>query len=155
MGQTKKAPIEPGTVVNTDIAEAAGIDASKLDHNPRAVEDFGFDFDAQPSGTVERIIFIAEAACEVKKVVAGLADTGTSTSIAFNVYKNGSTGGSSVLTGAITVAHTDTDGEQVAGTMGSATLVAGDYLSAQMVVTSNSGALGPFCHVNVDADYVT
>lgn len=151
MGQVNSTTITSGTVVNGDIANGAGISASKLQHQHVMMADWGY---ADTDGTVaieDHTIFIASAAAEIREVKVWLVDSGTNTDIDFDLEINGS----SCLTGDINVVHGTGDQTAVTGTISSGTLVAGDYVTCVIkTVTQNTGATGPRMQVILNTTYV-
>lgn len=143
-----------GTVTDAKFSSVSGseLDADKQQHLYRLHHDFGFDWDATPSGSVEKIVFRARAAGTIREVGALLSDTGTSTDIDFDLQKAvaGSTSFSTVLTGVVNITHGDTDNTASTATISSPTLAAGDVLRLDMAVTSATGALGPLAYVELE-----
>ena len=134
-----------GSVTNDDIAANAGVDYDKLDH----IDLYTTHFD-EPIGDTptvrEEVLAIARAAGTIQFCYAGLNDTGTNTDVDFDLEVNGS----SVLSAVINVDHNDADRLNVAGTVSSGTVAAGDVISALVAtVTSSTGAQGPFMVVGV------
>lgn len=70
-----------------------------------------------------------------------LNDTGTSTNLTFDLKKNGT----SVLTSAINMTHSDADRTWKAGTLNASpvTFAADDLFEVVVAITSSTGALGP------------
>ena len=116
------------------------VDASKLEHVYKDTENFNFLIGDTPT-TKEVILFKADKAGTIDDCGAGLNDSGTSTSITFDLKKNGSTG---ILASAITVVHGTGDRVEVAGSIASGAYASGDVVSCIMTVTSSTGAQGPF-----------
>lgn len=149
MGQVTQTTLIAGTVVNADIAAGAGIEASKLIHQSSPWTTFGFSPTGTPT-TTSRTLFVARSSCVIRDVIAMLVADGSSTSIAFDLQKNGV----SVLSAAITITNTTGDNTPVAGTLITTALSSGDILTAVMTVTSSTGATGPFMQVRVQENPV-
>lgn len=140
--------VDHGTLTPDLLSPTAGqeIPVYKLRHLHKGFTDFGFATTAQPSGTVRKTILRAENAGTLRFPKASLEDTGTSTSIAFTVYKNSA----SITDTAATITHATTDGASVDVTLSDDAVVEDDVIDVEMVVTSNTGALGPFFTIECD-----
>ncbi len=144
------------SVTNAKVSAASGseIDADKLEHIHRYFTDFDDEFDATPAGSVEKIVYRARAAGNVREVGFLLTDTGTDVNIDFDCQKAsaGSKTFSSILTGtpAVTITHGDTDNTASLGTISGSSLVAGDVLRLDMTVNTSTGAEGPLGWVEID-----
>ena len=152
MGQVNAAGITPGTIVDSDIATQAQIDPAKLEaHQVLFVVDWGYD---DTDGTIaieDYTFFVAPGPCTIRYVAAWHVESGTNTDIDYDLHKNGVT----ALTGDINLLHGTGDNTSVAGTLASASLVAGDYLTAKIeTVTQNTGTQGPRMMILMDIDYV-
>lgn len=144
---TARVTINPGEIKNSHISNnsADRIEAAKLEHVHRAWTNFGLAIGDTPT-TKEVLVFVAENACTVEKFSAMLDDTGTTTDIDFDLQKNGT----SILSSVLTITNTDTDGEELVGTLGAGVaLAAGDRLSIAMTVNTSTGAKGPFAQACV------
>jgi len=75
-----------------------------------------------------------------------LTDTGTSTNIAWNLKKNGTT----VLSGTNTSTHADSDGQVKDGTLSVTAFNPDDRFTIAMTVTSATGAVGPYAWVDLE-----
>lgn len=93
----------------------------------------------------EEIVFVASTAGVIRSFHALLNDTGTSTDVDFDLKINGTT----ALTGVVTITNADADGLVVDGTLSTTALVADDIVSIELVVTSSTGAQGPFAWVEI------
>jgi len=100
--------------------------------------------------TKEVIIHRAAAAGTIRNVRALLEDSGTSTSIAFDLKKYQAGTGATVLSSVITVVHGTGDCTAVAGSIATAPYIAGDVFAISMTVTSSTGALGPWAEAEFD-----
>jgi hypothetical protein len=114
---------------------------------PPVTENFGIDSDAVPTNTT-RVIFVAGSSGNVRIARAALVDTGTVTDVDFDLLKNGV----SVLSAAINVVNGTGDGNFVAGTISTAPFVQDDIFTADLAVTSSTGALGPVLLVHFEED---
>lgn len=135
-----------GQITNEHISSSAAVDSDKLQHLHKAYTNFDLAIGGTPAAR-EEIVYVCEAAtATVRGFHAMLNDTGTSTSVTFDLKKNGTT----ILTGVVTIVHGDADKSIHDGTLANAALVAGDILSIQLAVSSSTGAQGPFSWVEVD-----
>lgn len=135
-----------GEIVNEHISSSAAIDSDKLQHLHKAGTCFALAIAATPVAR-EEIVYVCEAsAAVVRGFHALLNDTGTSTSVTFDLKKNGTT----ILSGVVTIAHTDADKTVKDGSFASTALVAGDILSIQLAVSSSTGAQGPYAWAEID-----
>jgi hypothetical protein len=150
MGTVVSAKITPGSVVNTDIAAGAGIDASKLEHCTPYLIDWGYDDTDGSIATGARTFFMAPGPGELIHVVAWLCESGTSTDIDLDLKVSGTT----ALSAQINLLHTTGDQTPVKGTISSGTLAVSDYVTAEIAtVTSNTGAQGPRMLVFISHDW--
>lgn len=133
-----------GCVGDREVSNTDGnqINESKLCHLTKYTERFGLAIGATPT-TQEVILFQADKAGQLgDNISAALNDAGSSTNVTFDIKKNGST----VLTGEISVTHSDADRAQKAGAFIAAANQAyavGDVLSCSVTATSTTGAEGP------------
>lgn len=141
-----------GSVVNATVGAGAGIAVDKLQHLKVAGTDFGIAADAACSGTVKKVLFVASGACTIRLFKAVERDTGSSSSVTYDLQKAGVGVATlaSILSAVITIANSDTDNTPKSGTLSSTTLVAGDMLVAVMTTGTATGTLGPFAWVEVD-----
>lgn len=121
------------------------IDCDKLQHLRRPGTNLGFAIGATPT-TREEIVFVAATAGTIRGFHALLNDTGTSTSITFDLKKNGTT----VLSSVITVVHGTGDRVVSDGTLSVTTFAADDVLSIAMTVSSSTGAQGPYAWAEIE-----
>lgn len=151
MGQVNATTITAASIVNTDIAQGAGISASKIEHSQCFYVDFGY-LDADGSiATGDVTFYIPANAATIRRVTAFLVDTGTSTDIDFDLLVDGVT----ALTSQINITNATSDNTQVVGSIASASLTAGQVVKASIAtVTSNTGALGPRMLIHCDTSYV-
>lgn len=138
---------DPGTLTTRDFS-ASQSDALTRDqtrHLHVVTTGFGFLVGDTPT-TKEVIIHTAQGAGVLRRYSVGLYDTGTSTSVAFELKKNGTT----VLSSAKTVTHSEADRSANAATLSVTSYVAGDVFSALATVSSSTGAQGPFATATFD-----
>ena len=95
----------------------------------------------------EYIVHMANGPETVQSFYVGMNDTGTAASSTFDLLKNGV----SILSSVVTVANTDPDKTKKSGTIASPALVDNDILSVKIVMTTNTGAAGPFAQVPIIA----
>lgn len=133
-----------GCITNREVSNSDGnqITQDKLYHLTKYTERFGLAIGATPT-TQEVILFQADKAGQLgPDISAALNDSGTSTSVSFDVKKNGTT----VLSAAISVVHGTGDRVQVAGAFASTAAQAyavGDVISCAVTASSTTGAQGP------------
>jgi hypothetical protein len=128
-----------GCVVDDAISTTAGIDADKMEHVYKAGTNFDLAVGGTPA-TREETVFIASTSGVIRGFHFSLTDTGTNTSIAWEFKKNGTT----VLSGAGSSTHSDTDRQVKDGSLSVTTFAADDHFTIAMTVTSATGAVGPF-----------
>lgn len=128
-----------GEVTDAAIATTTTIDADKLQHAYKPFTNFDLAIGATPVAR-EEIVFVAQTAGTIRNFHCLLNDTGTSTDVDFDLKVNGS----SVLSAAVNVTHSDSDRAVKDGTINSASLSADDVVSIELAVTSSTGAQGPF-----------
>lgn len=131
--------------INSDPANA--IDADKL--QPYIVKGTNF---AKAIGetpvTSEGIVHVVTVAGRVRGFHALLNDTGSATSITFDLKKNGV----SVLSAVITITHSTGDKAVQDATISTPTLAADDILSISMTVSTSTGAQGAYAWVVIEED---
>lgn len=137
--------LDAGSVSNDAIATSAAIDADKMQHCYKPGTNFGFAIGGTPT-TREEIVFVASQAGTVRAFNCLLNDTGTSTSIAFDLKKNGTT----MLSAAETITHSDADRSVQTPTLSVTTFAADDVLSISMTVSSSTGAQGPYAWIELE-----
>lgn len=137
--------LEAGSVSNETVATSAAIDADKMQHCYKPGTNFGFAIGATPT-TREEIVFVASQAGTVRAFNCLLNDTGTSTSIAFDLKKNGTT----MLSAAETITHSDADKSVQTPSLSVTTFAADDVLSISMTVSSSTGAQGPYAWIELE-----
>lgn len=96
--------------------------------------------------TAEVMIHRAATSGTLRNFRALLTLDGSSTSVAYDLKKNGTT----VLSGAVTLTHSSGDGVAVSGTISSATYSAGDRFTISQTVSSSTGAQGPWAEAEFD-----
>jgi len=129
-----------GSVTNAAIQASAAIDYDKLDHLVEIPVNFGFDTDTTPPTTKSFPIGMPSATGVIRYVKAWMIDTGSSTSITFDLHKAGST----CLSSTIAFTNSDANITPKSGTISSSALAKDtDYLQAIMTVSSGTDAHGP------------
>ncbi|MEK9810749.1 MAG: hypothetical protein VW362_09900 [Candidatus Nanopelagicales bacterium] len=131
-----------GLIYDRHVNSSAAIDADKMQHAYEKGTNFATAIGGTPA-TREEIIHIASQAGTIRNFKARLADTGTSTDIDFDLEVNGV----SVLSAAVNITHSDSDGTTKSGTISSASFSAGDVITLVMTVTSSTGAQGAYAQV--------
>lgn len=130
--------IKPGTIIGTDVSLSADIPAEAVRHTFTPTTDFGIDYASAPTSKTAWL-YVFTGAGSVKGFHAVCADSGSSASITVDLQKNGS----SILSAPITITNATGDGVVVDGTLsGVTTCVAGDKLTAVVVVSSSTGMQG-------------
>jgi len=137
--------LDAGSIVDQHISPSTAIDADKMQHVYSAGTGFGFVIGGTPTAR-EEIVYVAKQAGTIRGFHCLLNVDGSSTSITFDLKKNGS----SILTGVVTI--TDSTGNRAVqdGTLSSTTLAADDVLSIAMAVSSSTGAQGPYAWVDIE-----
>jgi hypothetical protein len=107
--------------------------------------NFDLPIGSTPAARIE-VLHVAEAAGNVLAFGAGLYESGSSTSITFDLLKNGS----SVLSSVVTVVHGSGDRTTVAGSINTVAYVAGDVFTVALATSSTTGAQGPYCQATFD-----
>lgn len=136
-------------LLNADVSSGAAISASKLQQNRYLTSDFGFNTDDTPT-TTNKVIYVAQTAATLKTFAVMLTDTGTTTSIAFDILINGT----SALTAAVTLTNASTDNVLYNGTLTTTALSAGDVVTIDMTVTTSTAAHGPLAIISIDDSYL-
>jgi hypothetical protein len=133
--------LDAGSVNNSHLSNAAAdiIDADKLQHVYSPTANFGLEYNATPAAKVF-VIYQAQKTGVVRSFNAGLYAGGSSTSITFDLKKNGT----SVLSGVVTVTNSDGNRSQVAGTITTPAYSAGDVFTVHLATSSTTGAQGPY-----------
>lgn len=140
---------DSGFIKNEHISNASAdrIDADKMQHCYVQGTNFGFVIGGTPTAR-EEIVFVATQTGTLRGFNALLNVDGSSTSITFDLKKNGTT----VLTGVVTITDSTGNRTAVAGTFASTSFVAGDVFSIAMAVSSSTGAQGPYAWVEYEED---
>lgn len=112
---------------------------------------FGLAIGATPV-TGEYQIHRAAAAGTIRNFRAVEEETGTSSSIAYDLkkYNDANPGGVTVLSSTVTITHATADRAAQAGTISAAPYVAGDIFTISMAVSSSTGATGPWAEAEFD-----
>jgi len=150
--------IPSGSVTNTGVAAAAGIDVTKVDHLIIKGTNFGLENDVvvATSTTYTFTVFQAAGAATVRLFKASFLDlgsAGSSHNYTFDLKKAavGSDSPSSILSATVPLdSANETDNTPTAGSLSSTALVAGDSLVIELVTPGTvTGAHGPFAWVEV------
>lgn len=129
--------VPASSVGNTEVEAQANISASKLEHQHNLNVAL---FDHATSVVAKRqAIFRAESNCTIDEVGAYVTvAAGASTTVTIDILKNGTT----VLTSTISITNAQTAYQEVAGTVSSSSLVAGDKLEANVTITGANAPKG-------------
>lgn len=138
--------MDNASIKNSHISSAAAdiISCDKVQPYESSGTNFGTAIGATPTAR-EEIVYVAKGTATVRGLHAILNETGTSTSITFDLKKNGTT----MLSSVATITNATSDRATADGTLSSTSLVAGDVLSIAMAVSSSTGAQGPFAWVSL------
>jgi hypothetical protein len=136
---------ESGVVTNESVASNAAIDADKMQHCYKPGTNFGFTTTGTPTSRHE-LVYVASQAGTIRGFGCLLLDTGSSTSITFDLLKNGTT----VLSSVVTITNATADGLVQAAVPSVTAFAADDRLSINMAVSSSTGAQGPFAFVELE-----
>lgn len=141
------ASLQTGIIGDDQIKADAAIQSTKLEHMQKPRTNFAKAIGDTPA-TREEIVFVASKACSLKGFHCLLNVTGTSTSITFDVKKNGT----SILSSTVTITDTTTDAAVQDGTLSAnpTSLAIDDVISIAMTVTSSTGAQGPFAWCDIE-----
>lgn len=144
-GQTCVLP--SGVITAANIAAAAGVECSKLDHRSRQV----YAQSGTAAAATAAIHYVIGTTGTINSFQCGVigACVGDST-ITIDLKKEGS----SILSAAVVLDSTNAARAPEAGTLSSASVVAGDLLEVVVTVSAGSGTLGTglFCILDVDEE---
>lgn len=121
------------------------LDCDKIQHLRRPGTNFGFVIGGTPT-TREEIVFVAATSGTIRGFHALLNVDGSSTSITFDLKKNGTT----CLSSVVTVTHSTGDRVVADGTLSVTSFAADDVLSIAMTVSSSTGAQGPYAWIELE-----
>lgn len=130
-----------------DYWSAAAADALTVDkqaHVHKGATDFDIVIGTVPTAK-EKQVYVVTAVGTIRGFHALLNDTGTVTSVTFDLLKNGV----SILTAPITITNANADRSVQDGTLSSASVAIGDVLSIALAVSTSTGAKGPYAWVDV------
>ncbi len=127
-----------GSVTDDSVADDAAISVHKVQQFMEPGTSFGLAVGGTPV-TREETVFVASTSGSITGFHWMLTDTGTSTSIAWDLKKNGTT----VLASPGSSTHADADGLVKDGTLSVLTFNADDRFTISMTVSSATGATGP------------
>ena len=144
-----QANLPDGAVDDQAVEAGAGLDATKLEHDHRAVYEQESDTTA---ASETRVIHVVKGTtATVKEIKAGcvVANIGAAT-VDVDLLKNGV----SILTAAIQIDSGDAAYALVAGTIDTPTLAVGDVLEIDVTATAGGGTLGKgvFAYVDIHED---
>lgn len=131
-----------GQHISSAVADA--IPAAKMVHVYKHGTNFATAIGGTPA-TREEIVMVGTGTGTILGFHAVLNDTGTSTSITFDLKKNGTT----VLSSVITITHGTADKTTLDGTLSVTSYTSRDILSISMTVGSATGATGAFAWLDV------
>lgn len=137
--------LDNDSVSNENVASDAAIGVAKQRHRHKPGTNFDLAIGATPVAR-EEIIYVAKNAGTVESFHGLLNDTGTSTSVSFDLKKNGTT----ILSATADVTHSDADRTVKDGTISTPSFVADDVFSIALTVSSSTGAQGPFAWAEFD-----
>lgn len=136
-----------GVIRDEHIAADAAVGVAKQKHAYIKGTNFDLAIGATPVAR-EEVVYVANGAGTIRGFHAMLNDSGTNTDVDFDLKVNGV----SVLSGVVTIVHGDGDRTVLDGTIATPALTDGDVVSIQLIVTSSTGAQGPFAWVNIAED---
>lgn len=131
--------LSAGSIYDRHISSSAAIGADKQKHAYEPTTNFGLESSATPAAKTF-VLRQCQGAGTLRAFYAGLVAGGSSTSITFDLKKNGTT----VLSSVVTVANTDGNYSRVAGTISTASYSAGDVFTVVLATSSTTGATGPY-----------
>lgn len=135
--------LDNGSVKNEHFSAdtAFALDADKQQHLYNKGTNFGLEFDAAPVNK-DFVVHVAAAAGTLRGFHAVLYDSGTSTSVTFDLKKNGTT----MLSSVITIVHGTGDRVVVDATLSVTTYAAEDVFTMHLDQSANTGATGPYAY---------
>ncbi len=145
---------QDGSVKNAHISNTAGdeIDADKLQHlyaHPGAT-NFGKNATETPVASTETV-FVAGKASTIRGFHATLTDTGTTTDIDFDCLINGV----SALSAQVNFTNADGDRSVKDGSLSTTAVAVDDHVTLQCIITTSTGALGPYAWVIIEENATT
>jgi hypothetical protein len=145
---TLQGSIGAGTITTRDVTTTQADILTRDQVRHLHAKDTGFGFVVGDTPTAKEVLlYKARAAGFVRNFYGLLNVDGSSTSITYDLKKNGST----VLTGVVTVTSSTGDRVSVAGTIsGTGAYVAGDVFTVALAVSSSTGAQGPLAGADFD-----
>jgi len=140
-----------GSVTNRHISNSAGdvIDTDKVQPYLSKGTNFALAIGGTPA-TREEIVYTCQGDGDIRGFHALCNDTGASSSMTFDLKKNGTT----CLSSVITITNATTDKATQDGTLSVTTFTTGDILSISLTVSSATGAQGPYAWVTLTEDVV-
>ncbi len=137
--------LDAGSIIESNISSSTRIDADKMQHVYKPWTNFATAIGSAPS-TREEMVFVATQTGTIRGFHAVCNDTGSSSSMTFDLKKNGTT----CLSSVITITDSTTDKQTQDGTLSVTSFVAGDILSIAITVSSSTGVQGAFAWADVE-----
>lgn len=134
-----------GSVRDEQVNSSTNIDADKLQHLYKAGTNFALAIGGTPVAR-EEIVFTASTIGTIRGFHCLLNDTGTTTDVSFDLKINGVT----ALSGVVNITQAISDRAVQDGTLSTTSLAVDDVVSISLVVTSSTGAQGPFAWVEIE-----
>jgi hypothetical protein len=140
--------ITPGTITTRDVTTTQADILTRDQVRHLHAKDTGFNFVVGDTPTTKEVLIHKARAAGFVRTFYGLLNVdGSSTSVTYDLKKNGS----SVLTGVVTVTSSTGDRTSVAGTIsGTGAYSAGDVFTIALAVSSSTGASGPLAGADFD-----
>lgn len=139
------------SITNAMVSATAAIDATKMQHqhqHPVVLQNHG----SAPTAVRKTIARVRGLTGTVVRFEAGIVQPLTVGSVTVDLYKNGSTILSAVITLNTTVGTGGVAYNTVVGTLASASLVQDDVLEVVVAVTTPTGGGGLFCQLTTRED---
>lgn len=137
--------IAAASIGDTQVAPAAGIQASKLQHAHRPIYAQGSSTNATAATQVIYVVVGSTGTVQVAEAGAVVPATGSDT-CTVDIKKNGTT----ILSAVIALTSSQTARQVVAGAVTSASVVAGDVLEVVVAPNHNTGTLPQGVFVALD-----
>lgn len=133
--------LNTGSITNQHFSSAAAdiLQAAKVQHIYHGDTNFALPVGGTPI-SAEYIVWVANVVGTILDFQALLAAVGSVSNMSFDLLKNGV----SVLSALAVITNANTNRQVVAGTLSSNSFVIGDVFSIKLVMTTNTGAQGPY-----------
>lgn len=143
--------LSSGCVDNEAMSSASPAGVDKTRHLHRCGTNFGQAVGDAPTDK-EEVVYRAATGATVRAFRALLEETGTTTSVTYDLkkYNDANPTGVSILSGVVTITNATADRAAQSGGIATPTLVAGDVLTIFQDMTTNTGAAGPWAEIEVD-----